>query len=300
MKIFLITIPVSIAIAIIVGFFDPPTGTNIIIISAIFHSFSYLISLWEEERKFREIDKYFPIFLKNLSRNVGAKVPLIRALIETSRQKYGDLTKIFYSFARKLEAGLHPKIAFDYIIKVFKYNTKIRNGLTVLKEAFCSGYGLKETIEGVFNYVVKIGSVESERKSILSQYIVLFYAVSVIFVIITLVIIKIMVPIYSNFVENMRKQGQSVEIPCEYPYGLQTIVCSLYENEMKLFKKEYTIPQFYLFGILFNAIILQAIFAGIMIGIGIERSITKGMLHSLILFSIVFFIFLLAGKTGII
>ena len=300
MKIFLITIPISIAIAIIVGFFDSPTGINIVIISAIFHSLSYLISLWEEERKIREIDKYFPVFLKNLSRNIGAKVPIIKALIETSKQKYGDLTKIFYSFARKLEAGIHPRIAFDYIIKIFKDNTKIRNGLTVLKEAFCSGYGLKETIEGVFNYIVKIGSVESERKSTLSQYIVLFYAVSVIFVIITLVIIKIMVPIYSNFVENMRKQGQFVEIPCEYPYGFQTIVCSLYESEMKLFKKEYTTPQFYLFGVLFNAIVLQAIFAGIMIGVGIERSITKGMMHSLILFSIVFFIFLLAGKIGII
>jgi archaellum biogenesis protein FlaJ (TadC family) len=300
MKKFRISLIASIILAIVVGYFDVSTGINILIISTILHSFSYLFIIFEEERKVKEIDKHFPIFLKNLSRNIGAKVPVIKALIETSKQKYGNLSPIFHSFARKLEVGINPKKAFEYLINLFKENIKIRNGLVILKEAFLTGYGLKETIEGVFDYIVKITTMENERKSILSQYIILFYAISIIFVVITLIIIKVMVPIYSSFVENMEKQGQFVEIPCEFAYGFQSIICSIYENEMKLFKKEYKTAEYYLFGVLFNAIIIQSLFAGIIIGIGIERSLVKGLIHSLTLFSITFFIFLVVGKIGLI
>lgn len=297
---FKITLPISLGIVLLIYFlFDVYTAVNVLIIVIISHSLLFLFYLLEEERKIREADKYFPVFLKNLSRNVGAKVPIIKALIETSKQKYGNLTRIFYTFARKLEAGINVKNAFDFLISKFKENKKIKNGLTILKEAFTTGYGIKEIIDGVYNYIVKISSVEIERKGLINQYIVLFYAISLIFLVITIFIIRIMVPIFSSFVENMQRQGQYVEIPCEVPYTpLQSFVCSLYENEMKLFKKEYKYAEFYLFGLLFTAIIIQSFFSGIIIGIGIERSLIKGLIHSLILFSITFFTLLLLGKIG--
>ena len=299
---FKISIPISVLTTVLaLILFDIYTAMNILIISIVLHSLLYLFYLLEEERKIREADKYLPVFIKNLTRNVGAKVPLIKALIETSKQKYGNLTKIFNSFARKLEVGIDLKKGFDYLISFFKTNRKIRNSLIIMKETFTSGFGIKETLESVYNYIVKITLVEGERKSIVSQYIVLFYAITSIFLLITVMIIRIMVPIFSNFVENMQRQGQYVEIPCEVPYTpLQNFICSFYENEMKLFKKEFKPAEFYLFGVLFTGIIIQSIFSGIIIGIGIERSLIKGLIHSLILFSITFFALLVLGRLGFI
>jgi archaellum biogenesis protein FlaJ (TadC family) len=299
MRFFIISLPLTILLVILINLFDQSTAINILILSLIFHGLGYLYTLLEEERKVREIDKFFPVFLKNLSRNIGAKVPMIKALIETSKQKYGNLTDIFHVFARKIESGIPITQAFNFLIEKFRDNTKVKNSLTILRQSFLSGYGLKESIDGIANYNVKIGEVEKERRGLLSQYIVLFYAITLIFLVITVAIMKVVIPVFSSFSENMKRQGQIVEIPCEFTYGFRDILCKLYENEIKLFKKEYNVGEYYLFGVLFSTILLQSFFAGIIIGIGIEKSLIKGLIHSLILFSITFFVFLLLGKLGI-
>jgi len=297
MKILKISIPFFVVLAVLIYFLDPLSFINVMIFFVVFHVFVFAYDILKKEMEIALADKYFPVFLKNLSRSVEVGIAPIKALIEISKEKYGEITKYFRVFKRKLEASVPIEDAFRYLENVFKNNRKIFTSLRVLSFELKSGYGLKEAIDSLYDFITKFVEVERERKVVISQFTVLFYAITLIVAAIIIILIKVLVPMYASFTQTQ----QSTPICINYGgiYSLQDLICSFYISEASLFKKEVTdTTQAYMFAVLVNLALIQAFFGGIIIGYGAEKSYAKGLIHALILFTIVFSIFLALGRIG--
>jgi len=297
-KIFKISIPIFLILGIIVYLLEPISLINLLIFFIIFHVFLFVADLLRKELEISLADKYFPVFLKNLSRSVEVGIAPIKALIEISKEKYGEITKYFRVFKRKLEAGIPIEEAFKYLENVFKNNRKIFTSLKVLNFELKSGYGMKEAIDSLYDFIMKFVEVERERKVVISQFTILFYAITLIIAAIIIILIKVLIPMYSSLIQTQ----QTTPLCINYGYGiysLQDLICSFYISEVTLFKKEVTdTTQAYMFAVLVNLALIQAFFGGIIIGYGAEKSYAKGLMHASILFTIVFSIFLALGRIG--
>lgn len=296
-KILKVSIPIFLVIAIIIYFFDPTSIIPLFLVFLFFHLILLGYEILKKELEISLADRYFPVFFKNLSRSVEVGIAPIKAIIEICKERYGEITKYFRVFKRKLEAGVNIDNAFNYLINIFKENRKITNSLQILKYELKSGYGLKEAIDSIYNYILKIVEVERERKVIVSQFTMMFYAISFIFAAIIFVLIKVLTPIYSQFLETS-ESAQPVCLFYEEFMSFRDFICSLYISEARIFKKDFSVSEAYIFSVLLNISLLQAIFSGIIIGYGVERSIAKSILHSSILFIIIFLFFFTLGKIG--
>lgn len=297
-KILKFSIPLFLVIFAIVYFFDSSSVIPLFLIFLSLHLAIFGIEILKKELEISLSDKYFLVFFKNLSRSVEVGISPIAALIEISKEKYGEITKYFRNFKRKLEASINIDYAFNYLINIFKRNRKIYNSLKILNFELKSGYGLKDAIDSLYDYILKISEVERERKVVISQFTIMFYTISMIFAVIIFVLIKVLAPIYSQFMET----SQNVQPVCfEYYVGIHSLrdfICMMYLSEASIFKKEFKPAEAYIFSVLLNLSLLQAIFSGIIIGYGAEKSVAKAILHSTILFIIIFLFFFTLGKIG--
>ncbi len=292
-KIIIFSILVGFGLSLIFFFlFDVATALNVIIFVLIGTALILFYSLWENEKKIKEMERTFPIFLINLRKNIEAGVPTAKAFIAAAEQNYGNLTKYFRTFAKKIKLGVPITEALEYLKKNFSASRKLVNSINILSQTVRSGYGMSSTIYSVSEYILKILEVEDEKRGVLNQFTLIFYAVTVILGVIILTMIKILIPILSEI------PGFFAD-PCQTPVGFEIAICELFKSISYLFKS--TIPQtYYMFGILSLVTLLQAIFGGIIIGIGVENSLIKGFIHSLILFSLIFFMFLVSARIGLI
>lgn len=296
-KILKFTIPIFVALIVIIYLLDPNTVIPIFLIFIIFHLGLYGFELIKRELEVSLADRYFPVFLRNLSRNVEVGVPPIKSIVEITKEKYGDITKYLRVFRRKIESSIDIDGSFNYLMKIFQKNKKIANSLKVLNFGLKSGYGLKDIIDSLYEYILKISEVEKERKAVISQFTIMFYTISIIFAIIVFVLIRVLVPIYSQFSQT----AQNFQPIClEYfgIYSLRDLICILYTAEASLFKENFKPEEAYMFSVLLNLSLIQAVFSGIIIGYGAEKSIAKSLIHSTILFIIIFSFFLTMGKIG--
>ncbi|MEM5828169.1 MAG: type II secretion system F family protein [Candidatus Aenigmatarchaeota archaeon] len=292
-----IIIPIFIVIGILVYFFEPISLINVFIFFVITILAFTGYEILKREIEVSLADKYFPVFLKNLSRSIEVGIAPIRALIEISKERYGEITKHFRIFKRKLEASISLEKAFEYLENTFKPNRKIFNSLRILKYELKSGFGLKDAIDSLYDFILKLSEVERERKVVISQFTILFYAISLVIVAIIIVLIKVLVPIYTQFLET-NQQAQPICLTYG-TFSLEEIICNFYLAESQLFKKEVkNSTEAYMLAVLLNLALLQAAFSGLIIGYGAEKSIAKGIMHSIILFTVTFLIFLILGRIG--
>ncbi len=282
---------------IFIFFRDYATAFNVIIFLLISISLTFSYYLWEKEKEIIDMEKIFPVFLANLRKNIEVGVPLTQAFIDAAEQNYGKLTIHFKIFAKKLKSGISIPKSLEYLKRKFGASKKISNVIDILSNSVQSGYGLSSIIYSISEYMINILEVEQERKSILNQFTIMFYAVTIIFAVIVIVMIKVLIPILS---QTEMGEFKLIINPCEFtPTLFQSGICSLYDKVTSLFREKHTLMEAYFFGLLSLLTFLQAFFGGIVIGLGVENSLIKGIIHSLILFSIVFFIFLLVGKIGL-
>lgn len=296
-RIIKISIPMFIVVGILAYLFDSTSLVPLFLLFIFFHLGLYGFELLKKEIEVSLADRYFPVFLKSFSRNIEVGVSPIRALIEISKERYGEITKYFRIFKRKLESNIDIDGAFNYLSNIFKQNKKILNSLRVLNFGIRSGYGLKDLSDSLYEYILKIGDVERERKTVISQFTILFYSISIIFAIIVFILIRVLTPIYAQFTQTAQNY-QPICLEIFGIYSFRDLICSLYLFEASLFKDTFKPEEAYMFSVLFNLSLLQAIFSGIIIGYGAEKSLAKSILHSTILFIIIFSFFFTMGKIG--
>ncbi|MCD6371881.1 MAG: type II secretion system F family protein [Candidatus Aenigmarchaeota archaeon] len=281
------------------GILSKDTGVlgNTILISTFIIFIPQVLVRYRERKEVKEIELRFPGFLRDLSENVRSGLSLASSIISVKRNDYGKLTK----YVRKMASQLSWNIPLEKVLNNFarEINSKIiRRSLDIINETNRIGGDIPTTLDSLADSIMAFQDAEKEKASILNQYITIMYGISLVFIGIVVGIIKFLVPI----LQTSFGTGETAMFsnPCSTCIGFSCNICELYNiiGVTIFFLEPYSTASYYV-SLLFLVSITEAFFAGVIAGQISEGSIIAGFKHSLFLVGIIFGIFSILVRIGV-
>ena len=155
---------------------------------------SVLISFFEY-REIKDAEDKFPHFLSDLSQSASSGMTLPQAIEVASQGDYGKLTKYVKQLNIWLSWNQTFPIAWGRFTNRLKRSVLIRRINAIILEAFHSGGDVKKTLGSLSENVTLIKEMESERKSIMHQQIIIMYVIFFVFIAVIIALYKILSPI---------------------------------------------------------------------------------------------------------
>lgn len=310
-QILIITI-VMMAILIAVGLISSNVGVlGILIIIGVFINISpQVILLYQKYRQIKEMEEKFPAFLRDLTESIRSGLPFHKAIIASAKIDYGTLTAEVKKMAHQLSWGVPLDKVLDKFAERMKSSKRLYTSAKIIRESFLSGGEVISTLESVAESATNLEEAEKEKKSLLNQYVVLMYAISIIFVIIISAINKFLIPIFQT-AGNTAASGAvqsvvSLENPCNTCVGLECGICDFYNSVAYVVVRDPTTGQaidpvnitVYYTALFFLMALIQSILSGLVAGQISEGSMRAGIKHAMILAGITVGSFLMMIKFG--
>ena len=222
-------------------------------IAIVILSFAWMhfwIDFFAENRRQKEIELKFVEFARTLVESVKSGVSIPRSIINIAQKDFGALTPYLQKLSHQIEWGIPTRKAL-MTFSTDTNNKVIKRSVSILVEAEQSGGDISDVLESVVESVINIKKMREERKASVYSQIIQGYIVYFIFIIIMLILQLWLFPKLGNL-------SVSGSTPGDFNLG-QTF---------------------------FGLIMIQGLFAGIMIGKFSEGTIKTGLLHSLILMTL--------------
>ncbi|MDI6806373.1 MAG: type II secretion system F family protein [Candidatus Aenigmarchaeota archaeon] len=278
----------SLAISIFLislGLIDPGVLFLGIILSTFIIFTPQMFFRYEKYRVVKEMETRFPAFLRDVIEHVRAGSPVYRAIIASSKIDYGGLSKEVKRISNQLSWG----IPLDKVLEQFARRTgskKLHMAIYTIRESFLSGGDISLTLEALADSLTAMEESEKERKSLLNQYVIVMYVLSLVFIGVITALNSFMVPIFKMGV--VGAELAPLRDPCETCQpGVSCGICSMYESIASSFGIKPGISAYYV-ALFFLMTMTQAFFAGLIIGQISRGSVSAGLIHSIILTLLVF------------
>lgn len=299
MKFLYISLGVS-AVIIIVGFLSGDTGilSNTIFLSVFIIAPPQLLLRYRKYRDLKEMEEKFPAFLRDLTESISAGMAFHKAIIASSKLHYGALSKEVQKMSNQISWGIPLDRVLDQFAERIKISKRLFTATKIIRESYLSGGDVVSTLESVADNSTMLDDSEKERKSLLGEYTMLMYAISLIFIVIVVAINRLMVPIFQT---PGASEFMGLVNPCGYCSGFTCSVCFLFEATSKnIFSIQDVLSiRAYYTALFFYMSFIQAMFCGLVAGQVSENSATAGIKHSLILAAITIGSFLLLIRLGV-
>lgn len=212
----------------------------------------------------RQVDRNLPRLLRDVTEAVRSGVTLPRALEEASQRDYGPISKELERAVSKFIMGASWEESLMSLAKWLRRPTALRLS-TILIEAHQTGGRIIEVLEASVNLFSSLDEYREEQFSNMRPYITTVYMAVVIFLIISHVVLhQFLAPLY------------------QISAGVNVQETSLLSNILDA--NYYT-------SILFWASSIESVFGGLIAGKIGEKTLSAGLLHSVILLviTLVFF-----------
>ena len=204
--------------------------------------------------KVKALEDSFPQFMRDLVESIRAGMTLPQAIDSISNNDYGKLNP----YVKRLNAQLQWGIPFGKAFLKFTRSTKSpligRIGSTII-ESHRFGGNLTDVFEAISTTTIEIERLREERKLYLNSQLISGYIIFFVFLGVIIGLERFLVPTLSNISVKELTLGTvtSTDIALEYK---------------SIFR---------------NLIILQGLFAGLVIGKMSEGALSAGIKHSLFL-----------------
>ncbi|RLI81839.1 hypothetical protein DRP07_06530 [Archaeoglobales archaeon] len=299
-KILLISSFVAVAL-VLIGFTSRDIGVignSIILAVFILATPQYLIR-YSEYRGFKEMESKFPLLLRDIIESLRAGMPFHKAIIISSKLDYGRLSDEVKKMANQLSWGVPLDKVLDQFATRIKRSKRLYTAVKIIREAHLSGGNEISTLERIVENSNILEDSNKERRSLLSQYVILMYAISLIFIVIVAAINNLMTPIFTVAAEGGGGEVMGLTNPCDSCGGFGCLVCDLFSLTSKyLFSIKAETMTAYYTALFFYMSLVQSIFSGLVAGQISENSILAGLKHSIILSGITFGAFTILIKLG--
>ena len=268
---------------------------NGVIISVFLIILPMILFRYERERTLKEIEEKFPSFLRDVVESIHSGMPFHKAIVICSKLEYGRLTKEVKKMANQISCGLPLDKVLDQFTEKIKKSKRLYVSLKVLRESYLIGGDVASTLESVIDNLIILDDSEKERKTLFSQYIVLMYVISFLFVGILITINKLMVPVFqaTSGAENM-----GLANPCE---NNPNIICSIYSippTYVFRVKDPNGIGAYYL-SIFFFMSMIVSIACGLVAGQISDNSLSMGLVHGTIMATVTFGALMILSGAGV-
>jgi len=296
------TLMTSIAISLVLvtlGIISKDSGVlgNFIIISIFIIIIPQFLVRYKKYREIKDMEDRFPAFLRDLAESTSAGLPLHKAIISASKIEYGSLSREVNKMANQLSWGLSLDKVLEQFADRIKSSKRLYLATEIIKEAYFSGGDIKSTLNSLVDGQILLSEASKEKTSMLNQYVVLMYAITFLFLIIIVFINKLMIPMF-QLSQQVTEFGMTN--PCDSCAGIECNICGMFNAvSSNIFNiSENSIASYYV-SIFFFLAIFQSFFAGLVAGQISEGSAIAGLKHSLILVSIVFGVFSILVRIGL-
>lgn len=250
------------------------------IIVAITISWSqFWMDFFKEQKRQKEIEEKFLEFVRALVSTTRSGISIPQALRQTSDKDYGALTKYTQKLANQLEWGIP---VHDALLTFSKDtgNSVIKRAVSIVLEAEKSGGDMENVLESVTDSVMHVKKMKAERKAGTYSQMVQGYIVFFVFIGIMLLLQLKLFPTLQGMSGTMQSG-----------LGGMGMLGGMFGEGQQLGESG-------LDRIFFSLLMIQGLFAGIMIGKFSEGTLKQGLAHSLALMTIAALIITLA-KGGI-
>ncbi len=233
----------------------PLLFSTMLIISGIVLFAPIGIIKYAELQEIKLLEEGFPQFMNDLVESVRSGMTLPQAIKGLGENEYGALT--FY--VKKLSAQLDWGIPFSKAFLSFTKSTKsiliARLGSTII-ESHEFGGNLTDVFESISTTTLEIEKLREERKLYLNSQMMSGYIIFFVFLLVLIGLQKFLVPSLSDI----------------QPVG---------EEDIEQISKEQLTGEYK--SIFRNLVILQGVFAGLVIGKMAEGAVAAGFKHSAIM-----------------
>jgi flagellar protein FlaJ len=228
--------------------------SSIIIIAFIMLFLPIALTRYYESWKIKALEDHFPQFMRDLVESVRSGMTLPQAIESVSDNDYGPLSY----HIKKLNAQLNWGIPFENAFLKFSRSTKsklIGRIATTIIESHRFGGNLADIFDAVSATSVEVERLREERKLYINSQLITGYIIFFVFLVVIIGLEKFLIPTLSQpTTGELAAQASPEEIKGEYK---------------AMFR---------------NLIILQGLFAGLVIGKMSEGAVAGGIKHSLFLF----------------
>lgn len=233
-----------------------------------------ILDFFAEVRRQKEIEVKFLEFVRSMVENIrsGVNVPQAVAQVKASGANFGALTLYIDKLANQLEWGYTLHSALNVFAKDTR-NPVIIRSISIVMQAEKSGGDMAAVLEAVTQSVLQIKQVRDEMKSSAYNQIIQGYVIFFIFVAIMIILQVSLLPKLSD-------------IGAEIGSGLGGAAAS----SAPAAKADLS-------SVFILTVLVQGLFAGIMLGLFSEGKIVPGLKHSLVMVVVGYLIISIA--TGI-
>lgn len=225
----------------------------------------------------KEIEENFRVFLDDLKDLLQGGVSISDALVITAKNDYGPLTIYVKRLAAKVRLGVPMEKAM--LITFGRLDSPIIKKTTVaINQTLRAGGNFMKVFSVAIDYVDKVEKLKSQRKSRTASALINSYLMFYVFVIIIILIYVFFIP--------MLKEQVGINVGQVLEGGIDVTgqpIASQPAAEDVDYQEHFT-----------RLIIIQALFAGPMIGKIAEDSFIAGIKHSIILLTTSLFIYITA------
>jgi flagellar protein FlaJ len=178
-------------------------------------------------------------------------------------------------------------------------NEVIKRSISTVIEAEMSGGNIEDVLETVTNSVIEIKTIKLERKASIHSQLVQSYVIFLVFLGVMVIIQNMLIP----YIANIEAQGAATD-------GAFAMPSSATGSALKTVEIDYSSISGFIIsmsawlssikGVFLMLAVIQAFFAGLVLGKLSEGDMISGLKHSLILMTVSFFIISLAqGIVGV-
>ncbi|MBS3056048.1 MAG: type II secretion system F family protein [Candidatus Aenigmarchaeota archaeon] len=305
--IIIISASVSVILILLAMIFtlDLVTFSNILIVSFMIIVGPMIYLKFAKAKKTMQFEKEFPTMLRAIAESQKAGLNLMDAIKIASKNEYGIIGKEL----RKMKIQLSWNVPFETVMEKFAMRTGsslIKRCVTIIVQANKSGGDVKEIMNSLATNIEDNREVQAEKSSVLGQQSMMLYAIFLIFIGISIAIVKSIVPLIemqgmetSSF--GMANFGGN---PCKLCITEKTVdcmACTVFNGiGISMGFGDPDSGKTYYNALFFSMVIVQGFFTGLIVGQITSDSMMIGLRHSLIMVSIGLAVFIIAVRLGLI
>ncbi len=259
----------------------------------------FWIDFFVNQRKQKELESMFPEFVRNLVGSVKSGMPVSKAIIYVAKTDYGALTPHVVKLANQVEWSIPVHKALLNFANETN-NGVIKRSISTVIEAEMSGGNIEDVLETVTTSVLEIKKIKLERKTSIHSQLVQSYVIFIVFLGVMIVIQNLLIPyiadIESKNIEGVTEGGMALTSSA-LGGAIRTIQIDF--SSLGAFIGTVGAWLTSIRGVFLMLALIQACFAGLVLGKMSEGDLRTGVKHSLILMTVAFFVITLAqGAMG--
>lgn len=272
-----------------ISFLSGEEGTfgSAIILSTFAIALPQLFFRYERYRELKEMESRFPSFLRSLTESLRSGAPLHSAFMEQRKFDFGPLSKEIKKVSNQLSWGMPLEKVLEKFAQRLRGSKRLFVSVRIIRESYLSGGNVPSILDSVADNDAMLDDAVKERQSLLSQYVLLMYAIGLIFVAIVVAINNLLIPVFSLESQLQPLGGTTLKNPCAAPSGFSATVCGIFTGTSQyVFGLDPKSVAAYYVSLFFIMSLIQSVFSGLVAGQISENSIQSGIKHSSILLGI--------------